>query len=433
MEDNCKAYRGDDGAQRGRDYLEGTPCAQCGGTPRCDRDRAHQAKTHWPHGMEDMRLKLEAAKAKEPVRAAEPMRDLLAPARSGHPVPGRDQISKWDRIGPIGNGLADFLNGGKCGRCDGLDSFCAALRRHHAALDDPDAYEAATGLLAAGALHPDHGHHAVTGDALGGVLGVDIGGRVDATALARVVVTGDRMVAVHTMELPNRASRDDIGYDQWSADQIVAQARDFRSKLGGRELWVVLDETGPGRTIAATVKRSLACTSNVRVILASITSGDEPKYRHDVWSLPKKTLMDALEVAMRKPEGDLDARLAFLPGGAVDKFRRQLASVESKELPSGHERIESKGHDDLVLAVALAVHAGDRAAGRRDSIVAHNPAKARQVGSAGHMYGMSDARSRRIDQLAQAEARLGDGVQASGSVADKLALKISGPASCRHR
>jgi hypothetical protein len=260
----------------------------------------------------------------------------------------------------------EWLDGIACRWCGGRDADCEARRAACAEEYFPDEYAARMPAPEASATE--------SGETIaGGVLGVDVGGRGDSTALVRLLVSQQRLYVAHSMELELRAGLDDLGYDQWQADQIVAQARDFKAVLDG-PLWVVIDESGPGRTVAADVKTSLKGETGVRVVLVTINGADNPRYLGDVWRVPKEHLMAGLKVALQKPSADEAARLVIGPAGARDKLVRQIDSIEATPTPTGRMRIESRGHDDLALAAALAVHAATR--GDAERVTVQSPVRA---------------------------------------------------------
>jgi len=260
----------------------------------------------------------------------------------------------------------EWLDGIACRGCGGRDADYEARRAACAEEYFPDEYAVKTPVPEASG--------AGSGETVaGGVLGVDVGGRGDSTALVRLLVSQERLYVAHSMELELRRGLDDLGYDQWQADQIVAQARDFKAVLDG-PLWVVVDESGPGRTVAADVKTALKGVPGVRVVLVTINGADNPRYLGDVWRVPKEVLMAGLKVALQKPSVEEPARLVIGPAGARDRLVRQIDSIEATPTPTGRMRIESRGHDDLALAAALAVHAATR--GDAERVTVRSPVRA---------------------------------------------------------
>lgn len=259
----------------------------------------------------------------------------------------------------------DWLDGRPCPYCSSGE--CDERRERYAAQHYPQEYAARTSAV------EKTTEDGSAPEIAGGVLGVDVGGRGDSTALVRLLVGGERLFVAHSMELELRAGLDDVGYDQWQTDEIVGQARDFKASLDG-PLWVVVDESGPGRTVAADVKKALAGEPGVRVVLVTINGADNPRYLGDVWRVPKELLMAGLKVALQKPSAEEPARLVIGPAGARDKLVRQIGSIEATPTATGRMRIESRGHDDLALAAALAVHAATR--GDAERVTVQSPVRA---------------------------------------------------------
>jgi hypothetical protein len=122
-------------------------------------------------------------------------------------------------------------------------------------------------------------------------------------------------------------------------------------KLAGREplagqATVVVDATGVGAPVVDLLRRGgLGC----RVIPVVITGGDTESSDGVKYRVPKRDLMAGLQVAFQK------RRLRLAEGlWALRELQEELRSMRLRVSADGFERYGGRGHDDLVLALALA-------------------------------------------------------------------------------
>ena len=164
------------------------------------------------------------------------------------------------------------------------------------------------------------------------VIGADIGKVSDPTALAVVQTTDTQDNVRHLDRLPLGTPYPEI------ADGIGDLAR----SVPGAAL--VIDATGVGRAPADYLKEF----DPVPVV---ITGGREITFGYGVWRVPKRTLLRPLTTSLERK------RLKVAPGlPDAPALQRELLAFQRTLGSGGHVKFAGKGeHDDLVIAVALAV------------------------------------------------------------------------------
>jgi hypothetical protein len=203
-------------------------------------------------------------------------------------------------------------------------------------------------------------------------IGVDLGQAQDYTAI--VVIEAERVDSGET-----RAWGDPIYHDELR----VIHAERFRGvlypdvaekvrllkaeeKLRGStyhrvtSTWsesfptVVVDRTGVGPAVTDLLKKS-----GVSHMGVSITAGDRERHDNKGWYVPKRNLVSALQVAFSTGRMKIASGLEL-----ASILKEELLNFKLKiNVATGHDSYEAwrEGeHDDLVLAAALAVWAGDR-------------------------------------------------------------------------
>ena len=185
------------------------------------------------------------------------------------------------------------------------------------------------------------------------IVGLDLGQAQDHTAI--VVLERSEWV---------RRERDPVTYDferetrlsirhlervplRTPYPDVVSMARRVVRDLpeGRREL--VMDATGVGGPVVDLLKRAdLQCP----VIPVLITGGDGESEERGVWRVPKRDLLVGLQVAFEKRWiGVADC------GEATQAFVKELLGTRVRVSADGHVRWgAARGHDDLVMAAALA-------------------------------------------------------------------------------
>ncbi|HUY56622.1 MAG TPA: hypothetical protein VNF24_07750 [Candidatus Acidoferrales bacterium] len=187
-------------------------------------------------------------------------------------------------------------------------------------------------------------------------IGVDIGQQQDPTALT--VVETYRPEAIGPRDWPplrhriRWVERLPLGTDYQRVVDRIALVADQAARIGSP--MIVLDATGVGRPIVDMLKR---CSSaSLRAVI--FTAGEhETSPEYSVLRVPKRDLVQSLEVVLQA------RRLEAVPDCPLQAdLQAELAAFDFAISASGHDRYEgSRGHhDDLVMALCLAVWWGER-------------------------------------------------------------------------
>lgn len=196
------------------------------------------------------------------------------------------------------------------------------------------------------------------------VVGVDIGQKRDHTALAILersdVVYSERDAATYAhfekteyrlrflKRVPLGLSYPEIV--QRVDTTVQALKRECGCGASRPSMCVVVDATGVGTAVVDLLRRAgLGC----ELIPVTITPGEhELKTRHG-WNVPKRELVTGLQVMYENDELLMAGQLEELPA-----LLKELGEMQVRRSPTGHESFAAwreGSHDDLVLAVALAV------------------------------------------------------------------------------
>jgi hypothetical protein len=132
---------------------------------------------------------------------------------------------------------------------------------------------------------------------------------------------------------------------------VVERVREIVMKVG--ECVVVADATGVGDAVVDLLRRAgLGC----EVCAVTITGGEGSRAHAwsggGGWSVPKKDLIAAVQMALEKGEIRIARRMR-----EVGSLVRELMDMQMSVKSSGSVRIGADGygqHDDLVIALALA-------------------------------------------------------------------------------
>ena len=178
------------------------------------------------------------------------------------------------------------------------------------------------------------------------VAGLDLARRSDHSALVLLDVAPDRLTVTAALRLPQAPLRQQFA--------LIAP------HLAGLDL-LVFDQSGLGDTAAELLPKT---PPHVGV---GLLAGDRPLARSaqgDRLVVGKSWLIQGLGAAMRSGALTVAEKA---PGREL--LRRELAQFVFKPGAQGRLRLEAaRGHDDLVIAAALAVLAGDLAASRTSKI-----------------------------------------------------------------
>ncbi len=121
-----------------------------------------------------------------------------------------------------------------------------------------------------------------------------------------------------------------------------------------REVILVLDATGCGRPVVDLFRRYRLGVR--RLAPCVITAGSQVTRQGGWWHVPKRDLAGAVAAGLEQQTLHIVGGLKLAP-----TLARELATFKVKVTASGNETVEAwreKDHDDLVLAVALAVWFG---------------------------------------------------------------------------
>ncbi len=132
--------------------------------------------------------------------------------------------------------------------------------------------------------------------------------------------------------------------------RIVELAR--RPELAGRRRLLV-DATGVGMPVVDMLR---AAQPGCAITPIWITGGQAERFDGSVWHVPKLELMARLQALLESKRLRISRRLQ-----EAGTLVRELMDVRSARRHSGRLRIGAEGageHDDLAMAVALAVWAG---------------------------------------------------------------------------
>jgi hypothetical protein len=188
------------------------------------------------------------------------------------------------------------------------------------------------------------------------VFGLDLGQVADYTALA--ILEKTEGPATDSRNRPRREygvrhlKRWHLGT---AYPQIVEEVKDLLCKLPGSTL--VVDATGVGRAVVDMFRKARLPAQ--RLVAVTITGGhavteEGARSVH----VPKKDLVGVVMEALQTH------RLAISPGLKEAKtLKKELETFRMKLTAAAHETFEAwreRDHDDLVLAVALALYIGER-------------------------------------------------------------------------
>ena len=110
-----------------------------------------------------------------------------------------------------------------------------------------------------------------------------------------------------------------------------------------------MDATGLGAPVLEMLRNaSLGC----QIVPVIITGGERETGSGGMWRVPKRDLINRLQIMFERKELKIAGRLR-----EADHFARELMSMRVKLSVAGHDSYAAgreSDHDDLVVAVALA-------------------------------------------------------------------------------
>jgi hypothetical protein len=174
-------------------------------------------------------------------------------------------------------------------------------------------------------------------------MGLDLGQANDYTAIAVIEATtsnGGDLLLVRHLERFRHTLYPDV------ADR-VGTLMDSPELSGKAEL--AIDATGVGPAVTDIFAKRGRSFKAVK-----IHGGDAESYDRDVWRVPKRNLVSALQVALQTGTLKIASSLAL-----AEVLREELLNFRVKvNISTGHDSHEhwrEGDHDDLVLAAAMAV------------------------------------------------------------------------------
>jgi hypothetical protein len=189
------------------------------------------------------------------------------------------------------------------------------------------------------------------------VAGLDLGQAADYTALAINHVTHAPDPQREGKHVRHHAIRH---LERWPlGTSYVDIARDtgaLLAQLPGVAL--AADKTGVGSAVVDVFR---AHKLRARLVPILITSGNQTTRDGNEWHVPKKELVSALQSALQQRRFQVaPLRLAAVLRKEMETFRVKVSAATGNE---SFEAWRERDHDDLVLAVALAVFLAEQ--GRR--------------------------------------------------------------------
>jgi hypothetical protein len=164
-------------------------------------------------------------------------------------------------------------------------------------------------------------------------IGADLGQAVDYTAIAVIEDTG-------TLDL-RHIERVPLGE---SYTGVVDRLTALMASLPGSRL--VIDNTGVGRPVADMLREKGADP-----VAVSITAGKRTTFVDGVYRVPKRELVRGVVTALENGTLRIAAELPY-----ADALKAELADFQARLTDKGSVVFGGKReHDDLVIAVALAV------------------------------------------------------------------------------
>lgn len=190
------------------------------------------------------------------------------------------------------------------------------------------------------------------------ITGVDIGQSIDPTAI--IVVERYTPTAEDAGDQPRQefsiryVDRVPLGTPYTDVVEHIAQVSELAESSAGRSVTTVVDATGVGKPIVDMLRRRLRMPLRAVTFTAAI---DEVNPEPHTWRVPKRDLVQALEVVLQ------ERRLHHAPGvWHLEDLRAELQAFEVNISKRGRDSYEAAGghHDDLVMALALAIWWGSR-------------------------------------------------------------------------
>ena len=184
------------------------------------------------------------------------------------------------------------------------------------------------------------------------IFGVDLGQAQDYTAIAAVEAPGLEDATASVEFQVRHLERERLGT---SYPAVVSRITKLTRAVPKTHL--VVDATGVGRPIV-----DLLHEEGLQPVAVSITGGKIGSIKDGIFRVPKRDLVRTLHTLLARGRLKVAKRL---PAG--EAFRRELRAFERTISDRGFDSYSGRGeHDDLVIAVALAVWHGETRLRRRE-------------------------------------------------------------------
>jgi phage FluMu gp28-like protein len=185
------------------------------------------------------------------------------------------------------------------------------------------------------------------------VLGVDLGQANDFTALVVLERVDDELHARHIERL-----RLGTSYPR-QVERIVALVD---SPELAHDVLVAVDGTGVGRAVVDLLRDALK-PLGTPLVAVTITAGSTATRVGSRWSVPKRDLVAAAQVALQTKTLKIASQLptAQLLVDELTAYRVKVSEDGRDSYSNGRDQ----PNDDLVLAASLAVYAATKRTGRR--------------------------------------------------------------------
>jgi phage FluMu gp28-like protein len=185
------------------------------------------------------------------------------------------------------------------------------------------------------------------------IVGVDLGQAHDYTAVVVLEQVDEELHARHIERLPL-----DTKYPQ----QVARISEIVTSPELGHSVRVAVDGTGVGRPVVDMLRDALR-THRVPLVSVLISGGSAATHVGNRWSVPKRDLIGAAQVALQTRELKIAAALPEAQT-LVDELTAYRVAISD----DGHDSYgngRDAPNDDLVLATAIATYATTRSSGRQ--------------------------------------------------------------------
>jgi hypothetical protein len=180
------------------------------------------------------------------------------------------------------------------------------------------------------------------------VVGVDLGQSHDFTAMVVLERAGDELHARHIERLPLGMSYPD------QVERIAALVCSAELEL---DALVAVDGTGVGRAVVDLLRKQLGAL-HAPLVAVTITGGATASRAGSRWSVPKRDLIAAAQVAIQAKRLKIASALS-----AAQILTDELTGYRITINNDGHDAFgngRDAPHDDLVLALAIATYVADR-------------------------------------------------------------------------